>query len=150
MTTKNETEKKQSKDKGRDTTQIDTLAQKINKQHGDGSVLRLGGGRAEAREVQADEALHALAHAPGIGRIRRRRENLDIAFLEHHAAVGRAGRLSGDLMHGDGSDGESELFPHRGGGIEVGHEMPEMIEAQLARGRALPIGDIHSRANITA
>ncbi len=66
MNTKNETEKKQTKDKGRDTTQIDTLAQKINKQHGDGSVLRLGGGAESALAIVPTGSL-ALNRALGVG-----------------------------------------------------------------------------------
>ncbi len=67
MTTqKNEAEKKQTKDKPSDTSRIDALAQKINKQHGDGSVLRLGGGAESSLAIIPTGSL-ALDRALGVG-----------------------------------------------------------------------------------
>ena len=40
-------------------------------------------------------------------------------------------------------DREPERFPDRGGGVEIRHEVPEVVEAQLPGGRALAIGDSH-------
>ncbi len=65
MTTKPEPEKKQTKTVQKDTTQIDALALKINKQHGDGSVLRLGQ-TAETLAVVPTGSL-ALNRALGVG-----------------------------------------------------------------------------------
>ena len=71
-------------------------------------------------------------------------EQLEVALLEHHAAVRGAGRPAADLVVRNRRDRKAELLPHRGGGAQVGHKMCEVIEDQLARRRALALGDVHA------
>src|SRR5262245_47458166 len=106
----------------------------------------LGGcvGRAEAGKVHADEALHARANALGVGGVERGGEELDVAFVKHYAAVGGARRFSADLVHRDRRDLASELLPNRGRRGQVGHEMCDVIEIELARRRTLALRGIHA------
>jgi hypothetical protein len=46
-------------------------------------------------------------------------------------------------MNGGGRHCETKPLPYGRGLIEVGNEMPEVIETELARRRALALGDSH-------
>src|SRR5687767_15562757 len=100
-------------------------------------MLGRGVGRAEAGEVHADKQVHPFTYPARIRRIERGREQLEIAFLEHHAAVRCSGRISGNVVDRNGGDGEAQRFPYRSRGTEVRHKVRKMIEIELARGRAL-------------
>ena len=93
--------------------------------------------------MNAHEQLNAIAHARRIGRIERGREQLEVTLLEHHAAVRGAGGLSLHLLDRSRLHRVAQLLPQLGRGVEVRNEVPEVIQAQLARRRALTLCDSH-------
>ena len=100
-------------------------------------LLEGGVGGAEAGEVHAVVALHESADALRVQRVERGAEDLEVALLEHHAAVGGAGGLSGDLVMRDRRGSEAELVEQPRRRVEVGHEMRKVVEAQVPRGGTL-------------
>ena len=107
------------------------------------AMLALGVGRAVAHEVHAVVAPHELAHAICGWRVVRRREELDVALFEHHAAVRRAHGACRRLLHRDRRHFHAQRLEHLCRRVEVGDEMRNVIDEELARGRLLSIGDIH-------
>src|SRR5437762_11277619 len=97
---------------------------------GEPAALALGVGRAEAGETPA-----------GIG-LQRRRQDLDVALLKHHAAIG-ANAASRDFLDGDRGHHETQLLEQSGRGVEIADEMRNVIEKQLAGRRPLEFGGIH-------
>jgi hypothetical protein len=99
--------------------------------------------------MHADEARHATSHALRRGRVVRWSQQLDIAFLQHHAAVGGADGPLGSDLRGPPGYVKTEVLENRGRGVQVGHEMRHVVENQLAGRGSLSVCGIHVRANIT-
>jgi hypothetical protein len=116
---------------------------------GEARVLGLGVGRAEAGEMDPDEFFHPLAHPAGCRRVVRWSQKLDIAFLEHHAAVRGAHRFSvGELDRGRRDD-EAQALQQPRSRVELGNEMRNVVEEQLAGGGLLPVCNAHEALTAT-
>jgi len=97
---------------------------------GEPAMLGFGIRRAEAGEKQA-----------GIG-LQRRPQDLDIALLEHHAAIG-ADTASRNFLDGNRGHLETQLLQKFRRGVEIANEMRNVIEKQLAGRRLLEFGGVH-------
>jgi len=106
-------------------------------------LLACGVGRAKANQVHAVVAPHECAHASGGGRVVSGRKELDVARVEHHTAVGRADRALRRALHGSRRHAQAERLADTRRGVEIGDEVRDVIEVELARRRPLPVGGVH-------
>ena len=98
------------------------------------AMLALGIGGAEAREVHPGIALHGRAQPPGIGCIRGGGEEFEVTVFQHHADVRSARGSVLRLLRGCRRQGKAERFEGVRGGAQVGNEMRDVVENQLAGG----------------
>ncbi len=98
-------------------------------------VLLVGDRRAEAGEVHAGVAGHRRAQMRGGRRIGDRGEEFEIALLEHRAHVGGTQQPVRAALRGFGRRREAERFERAGCGAEIGNEVRNVIEKELARRR---------------
>ncbi len=80
-------------------------------------------------------ALRSVQEAEG--RVVRRREQLEITVAQHHAAVRRAGGSFGGHLRRERAEHEAERFEQVRAGLQIGHEVRNMVEAEVSRSGAL-------------
>src|SRR6185503_20897825 len=119
----------------------------IKSMGGETPLLALRVRRAEGAEMHAAITRHVLAHAPGVGRIERGREDLDVSFLEHDAAVRGAGVRALRAVRRLGRHDEAHRLGDTRRRAEIRNEMRYVVEIELARRGLLLFGDGHG-ANI--
>src|SRR6185369_4349857 len=117
---------------------------------GEAPVLGFGLRRAEAGEVHAVVPRHVIARSAGVRRVERRREDLDVALLQHDAAVGGSGRRALRPVRRFRRHLEPKQLRDARRRAEVRHEVRYVVEVELAWGGALVLGDARHGANIAA
>ena len=106
-------------------------------------MLGVGIGYRERHEVQAGVASAGGIELGSKGRIRRLEQDLDVACFEHRADIAGAGRLGcaagriGIDLHGDGRRGKAGLSQGGVCGLDIGHEVSDVVEKDLAGARQL-------------